>query len=113
MLRKTSRPGTFTDDDLDRYQEAWSQPGAMTAMINWYRAALWTPAPPCIRVTTPTLMIWGKRDPALGAELAQPSIDLYDHSDLEFLNEATHWVQHEEANRVNQLLLDFLKPEHE
>ncbi len=39
-LRTTSRPGTFHDDDLERYRQAWSEPGAITAMIHWYRAAL-------------------------------------------------------------------------
>src|SRR5580658_7680689 len=39
-LLRTSRPGTFSPEDLDRYREAWSQPGALTAMINWYRALL-------------------------------------------------------------------------
>ena len=109
MLRQTSRPGTFTPADLVRYREAWSQPGAMTAMLNWYRAALWMRDPPQLRVTTPTLMLWGKRDPALGAELAQPSIELCEQGRLVFFPDATHWVQHEEAERVNHLLLDFLR----
>ena len=35
-LRRTSRPGTFTTEDLRHYREAWAQPGALTAMLNWY-----------------------------------------------------------------------------
>ncbi|HSQ55089.1 MAG TPA: alpha/beta hydrolase, partial [Gemmata sp.] len=38
-LRASARPGTFTEHDLAQYRTAWSQPGAMTAMVNWYRAA--------------------------------------------------------------------------
>ena len=37
-LRRTSRPGTFSAEHLHRYREAWRQPGALTRMINWYRA---------------------------------------------------------------------------
>ena len=39
-LEVTSRRGTFTDEDLRVYREAWAQPGALTAMLNWYRAGL-------------------------------------------------------------------------
>ncbi len=35
---RTSRPGTFSPEDLSSYRSAWRQPGAVTAMINWYRA---------------------------------------------------------------------------
>src|SRR5947209_404142 len=35
-----ARPGAFTPPDIARYREAWSQPGAATATINWYRAAM-------------------------------------------------------------------------
>ena len=35
----SSSRGTFSDEDLAQYRTAWSQPGALTAMINWYRAA--------------------------------------------------------------------------
>lgn len=108
-LRKTSRPGTFTDDDLVLYREAWSQPGAIRAMLHWYRA----PRKSLSRLTRgdrvaiPTLLIWGAQDRALLREMAQPSIDLCDDGRLVFLEEATHWVQHEEADAVNAMLADF------
>jgi len=108
-LQRTSRPGTFSDADLDLYRQAWSQPGAVRSMIHWYRAALRSqpqrPASPRVRV--PTLLLWGARDRFLGRELAQPSIDLCDDGRLEFFDEATHWIQHEEAERVNRRLLEF------
>jgi pimeloyl-ACP methyl ester carboxylesterase len=110
-LQKTSRPGTVSDADITLYKEAWSQPGAVTTMINWYRAALrfrpvWPPSP---RVPVPTLLIWGARDRFLGREMAQPSIDLCDQGRLVFLDEATHWVHHEEPARVNALLTEFFR----
>jgi pimeloyl-ACP methyl ester carboxylesterase len=60
------------------------------------------------RVTVPALLIWGTKDRFLGRELAQPSINLCDEGKLIFIEEASHWVQHEEPERVNELLLTFL-----
>ncbi len=79
-------------------------------MIHWYRAGLraqpqWPAAP---RVTVPTLLLWGAKDRFLGRELAQASIDLCDDGHLEFFDDATHWIQHEEPERVNGRLLEFL-----
>lgn len=110
-LAGSSRPGTFAPGDLDAYRQAWSQPGACTCMLNWYRAAMQKrPAPPAgPRIRVPTLMIWGAQDRFLGRELAQPSIDLCDDGRLVFVEEATHWVQHEEADRVNGLIDAFLR----
>jgi epoxide hydrolase 4 len=109
-LLATSRKGTFSAADLDLYREAWSQPGAVTGMINWYRAALRMPPPrpASARVRAPTLLIWGTGDRFLGQEMAQPSIDLCDQGRLVLLD-ATHWVQHEEPAAVNQLLVEFLR----
>lgn len=79
-LRATSRTGTFTEADFVQYRRAWSQPGAFTGMLNWYRAAIQKPSKPpkTPRITMPTLLIWGTEDRFLGHELAQPSIDLCD-----------------------------------
>lgn len=112
MLKNSSRPGTFTDSDLDRYRQAWSQPKAFTSMLNWYRAGLRKlPTPPANpRITVPTLLIWGgAQDALLGREMAQPSIDICDNGRLVFIEEGTHWVQDEEPERVNALIGTFLR----
>lgn len=107
-LRRTSRSGTFTDEDMRVYREAWAQPGALTGMLNWYRAGLRVRASPVpSRVTVPTLLVWGTKDCALGEELTRPSIELCDHGRLARIEEATHWLQHEEPERVNALIGDF------
>ncbi|HRA67214.1 MAG: alpha/beta hydrolase [Caldilinea sp.] len=108
-LKGSSRRGAFTADDLMAYRQAWSQPGAVTAMLNWYRAAVRHQAQAAMlgRIRVPTLMIWGAKDIAVGRSLAQPSIDLCDEGRLVFLEEASHWVQHEEPAQVNRLLLEF------
>jgi epoxide hydrolase 4 len=110
-----ARPGAFTPEDIDAYVEAWSQPGAATTMINYYRALFRQPpwrAEARIRtVRAPTLVIWGERDRHLGAELAEPDRD--DVPNLERvvrLPGASHWVQHDEPERVAQLLIEFFAP---
>jgi pimeloyl-ACP methyl ester carboxylesterase len=109
-LRKTSRPGAFSDEELDQYRRAWSEPGAITSMIHWYRAALRhpppTPADPRVRV--PTLLLWGARDAFINREAANASLDLCDRGRLEWFEEATHWLHHEEPDRVARLLMEFL-----
>lgn len=107
-LRGSSRPGTFSDDDIHEYKQAWSQPGAFRAMVNWYRAALQRPPAHAlsIRITVPTLLIWGVRDQFLKRDMAQPSIDLCDNGTVFFFETATHWVQHEEPERVSELIIE-------
>jgi pimeloyl-ACP methyl ester carboxylesterase len=107
-LTVTSRPGTFSTADLALYRQAWSQPGAISAMIHWYRAALRMPPPrpASPRVQVPTLLLWGTGDRFLGRSMAQPSIDLCDDGRLVFLD-ATHWVQHEEPGEVRRRLMEF------
>jgi pimeloyl-ACP methyl ester carboxylesterase len=105
MLR-TSRPGTFSEDDLARYSESWSQPGSVTAMINWYRALFRRPTRPPAnpRVEVPTTVIWGKHDAFLKEAMAAESVKLCQEGELVLLD-ATHWVQHEQPDRVNEVLL--------
>src|SRR3954451_2457512 len=109
-LETTSRPGTFTEADLDQYRRAWSERGAIRSMIHWYRAAIrHRPAPPADpRIHVPTLLIWGPDDRFIRREAAEASLALCDHGRLEWIEGATHWVQHEEPDRVNRLLVDFL-----
>ncbi|MFC1850596.1 alpha/beta fold hydrolase [candidate division CSSED10-310 bacterium] len=111
VLRRSSRKGTFTTADLELYRQAWSQPGAITAMISWYRALFQSAVqrPESFRITVPTLLIWGGLDKFLGREMAGPSIDLCDDGHLVLLPEASHWVQHEENERVNKLIDDFMR----
>jgi epoxide hydrolase 4 len=110
-LTRTSRKGTFSENDLVQYRKAWSQPKAIKSMINWYRAVIQKPpkSSGSSRITVPTLVIWGAKDKFLGKEMAKQSIDLCDDGQLVFIEEATHWVQHEEAERVNELVDRFFK----
>jgi len=109
-FRNTSKINSFTDENILKYKEAWSQPGAMTATINWYRAALryQRPAPKDPRIKVPTLMMWGMQDFALSHRMARPSMDYVDEGNLILFPEATHWVHLDEAEEVNHYLIDFI-----
>jgi pimeloyl-ACP methyl ester carboxylesterase len=102
----------YTPAEMDRYIDAWSQPGAAKGMIDYYRYSVLTPpwkAWNAIRpISAPTLVIWGQRDRFLGRKLAQPEHDDVPNLDrVERLPNASHWVHHDEAERVNELLVDF------
>lgn len=107
------RPGAFTDDDIERYVQAMAQPGALTATVNYYRAVV-RQSPLRARrllrrVDAPVLVIWGERDRYLGPELAQPDRRWVPNARIERLPNASHWVQHDQPERVNELLLGFLQ----
>ena len=111
-LRNTSPPGVFSDPDLEQYKKSWAKKGALTAMLNWYRAALLRPSqlaldPEASRVKVPALLIWGKNDQFVGQAMARESLQYCDDGHLELFETATHWVQHEEPVQVNTLLSQF------
>jgi len=109
-LLHSSRPATFSAEDLTRYRAAWSQPGALTAMINWYRALFRTRVTfPDKTVHVPTRILWGERDAFLLAEMARESLAYCTNAELFAFANGTHWLQHEEPARVSELLIEFFR----
>jgi pimeloyl-ACP methyl ester carboxylesterase len=104
------RPGAFSDDDIRRYKEAAARPGAITAMINYYRAAARFPSPPTQTITRPTLLIWGEQDEALSIRLTEGLDAWVPGIRVERIPGVSHWVPAEAPERVNALLADFLTP---
>ena len=103
-MRGSSRAGTFPDAVIAEYRKAWSQRGALTAMINYYRAALRRRAPKTPRrVMVPTQLVWGTGDVFLGRELAEDSLAYCDSGRVAYLD-ASHWVQHELPDTVTELI---------
>lgn len=104
------RPEAFSEIELDRLGDALDQPGALTPMINYYRAAFrrlmrFPPAPP---VAAPTLLIWGEQDRFLVKRNTQNLEPYVNRLNIEYVPTAGHWVQQEEPDLVNQLLIEFL-----
>jgi epoxide hydrolase 4 len=111
-LRDTSPPGVFSDFDIEQYKKSWARKGALTAMLNWYRAALLCPSKLALdskpsRVKVPALLIWGKNDQFAGEAMARESLRYCDNGQLEIIETASHWVQHEKPVQVNNLLSQF------
>ena len=104
-------PDGWPEGLYNRYREAWAQPGALTAMINWYRANLGgasTKSGPSL-VEPETLIIWGKKDPHLSHQLAPLSLEHCRQGVLVYFEDASHWVQHDKAAEVSQLLIDHFR----
>ncbi|MBW2459335.1 MAG: alpha/beta fold hydrolase [Deltaproteobacteria bacterium] len=108
-LRATSRRGTFSDADLEIYRAAWAQPGAITGMINWYRAAVRMVSSPLPDhpITVPIHLLWGRKDRFLGSEMAAPSLALCEEAKLTLVDDATHWVHHERPELVSDVLVEW------
>lgn len=110
-LRATSTEGAFTDEDLARYVESWSQPRALRSQLAYYRAGsrrTFGRVDPLPVVQSPVLIIWGERDRTLEPLFADVG-DRATNVRVERLPDATHWVHLDEPRRVNDLLLDFLR----
>ena len=109
-MKGTARPDAFTEQELERYKDAWSQPGALTGMLNWYRAIrkgslMQMPKAP---LRMPVRIIWGLGDQFLSPMLATESLKFCENAELVWVGEATHWVHHEQPEIVNRLIKEFL-----
>lgn len=111
MLKASGKPSTFSADDLAEYRKAYANSGGLTGMINWYRALVrFRPnTKGKSRLEMPVRILWGKQDIALSAEMAEDSLKYCENGELIFFENATHWVQHDEAEAVTKNLLDFFK----
>jgi pimeloyl-ACP methyl ester carboxylesterase len=112
-LRREPRfAGEYSEEDLARYREALAQPGALTAMINYYRAMVRPGTGFRLQpVAAPVLVVWGARDRHLDATLARPDNRLVPNARVEYLPFATHWVHHDCPDQVTELLVQFMKDE--
>jgi pimeloyl-ACP methyl ester carboxylesterase len=114
MFRRTAiRKGTFSDRDIAEYCKAIRSPGAATGMLNYYRAAFrYRQAITAIQgsvLQVPTCLIWGEEDSALGKELTYGTQALCSGPfELHYFPECGHWVNEEQPERVNELLIRFL-----
>ena len=101
----------FTPEVLDRYARDAQRPGAMRGMVNWYRAAFRLRgklAGPWPVIETPTLIVWGEEDAALGVELLDGTEAHVRDLTIRRLPGVSHWVQQEAPEAVNAILADWL-----
>lgn len=102
---------SFSEDEIKEYKRAWSQPGAMTATINWYRA-WFNEAPedtPSSIIDVPTMVVWGRDDPHLMWQIAKPSADMTTSGEVIYIEGATHWVLQDAPEETSDLIVEFFR----
>jgi pimeloyl-ACP methyl ester carboxylesterase len=109
-FRTSTRPEAFRPDALEAYREAWGQSGALTTMLNWYRALFVDePATPAPRsLGAPTLLVWGDRDEFALPRLVDQSAALCANARLRHLPDGSHWILHDAPKIVQDELFAFL-----
>jgi pimeloyl-ACP methyl ester carboxylesterase len=111
MMRRTFKKDGFSAEEIAPYVEAMSKEGAVRGAINYYRAAMRraiTDRPSFPRIDAPTLVIWGEKDQYISRDLASPGPDRAPNARVERIADATHWVQHDAPDRVNELLIELI-----
>jgi pimeloyl-ACP methyl ester carboxylesterase len=119
--------GVFTESDKTAYLKAWSQPGALTGGLNYYRASQFGPPAPGqaasarepgvnsaadpdrMMVTVPTLVIWGEKDTALVTQNLDGLDQFVPRLTVKRIPDASHWVIHEKRDEVNAEIRAFLR----
>ncbi len=112
----------LSDEDRAAYLTAWSQPGALTGGLNYYRASPLHPPgendpgaaavkldPAAVTIKVPVLVIWGMDDPAL-LPCNLDGLEQY-VADLQVIkvDQASHWIVHEQPELVCRSIRNFLK----
>jgi pimeloyl-ACP methyl ester carboxylesterase len=116
-IESSLQHGRFTEAEWWEHRAEIAVPGALTAALNYYRAAgrrlLWELRGPggerkSSTVETPTLVLWGERDPFLGSAMLRGLERWVPRLEIERFPKAGHWVHRDEAGRVNAAILGFL-----
>lgn len=117
ILRTSTAPDRFPRDLIEATQANAAQPGALKAMIDWYRAFLrgggmkrqlrqgFSP------IDVPTLLLWGEEDKFLAKYTTDGTGEFVSHLTLRFLPGVSHWVQQDAEKQCNAELRSFLKLE--
>ena len=101
--------------DSDEVIDRLSEPGALTAALNWYRAnsrpeTMLPPSRPLPRFSQPTMGIWSSSDPHLVEEFVTNTADLVDNTwRYERIDDAGHWIQLDQPEILSRLLVDYLQ----
>jgi pimeloyl-ACP methyl ester carboxylesterase len=102
-------------EDKPAYIEAWSQPGALTGGLNYYRANRLSTSQlvdaanaSSFAVKVPTLVIWGEKDPAMVTQNLDGLAELVPQLTIKRLPEASHWLVHRQSAEVNAYIRNFI-----
>ncbi len=114
LKNSTAEKDVFTDEDISEYKKSWSEPFALTAMINYYRANILKRfysknVKNEKKISVPTVFIYGEQDKAILPETVKGISEFVDAPYEEFrIPTAAHWVQQEAQDAVTEILREFL-----
>lgn len=122
VLGEGLEKGIYTEDDKAAYIKAWSQPGALTGGLNYYRANRTGPPSPGaapahgnfavdpakLTVSVPTLVIWGEKDNALLVQNLNGLDEFVPRLTVKRIADGSHWVVHEKPAEVNAYIEAFI-----
>jgi len=120
LLEDGIKQGYFTEEDKKAYIEAWSQPGALTGGLNYYRAAHLgsftgesdddlSADPSLFMVAVPTLVIWGEKDKWLLTDNLEGLEKYVTNLTIKRIPDGSHWVIHEKPGLVNSYIREFIE----
>ncbi len=109
----TAESGIFTDADIAEYKKAWSEDGALTGGLNYYRAniikRIFSSGQEDEKIKVPTLFIYGEKDHAVLPETVNGIGDFIDAKYEEVrIPESAHWVQNEASLAVTDAIREFI-----
>ncbi len=107
VLAEGLKRGYMTEADRAAYLEAWSQPGALTGGLNYYRAMGQVEYPSDV-VQTPTLVIWGEQDAFILTGNLDGLETVVSNVIVKRVPDASHWIIHEQPDLVNSAIRDFI-----
>ena len=112
LFRETSvNKDRFTREESEPYRKAAAKPGAITAMLNYYRALFQTGDARKIgdgKVHLPTLVVWGEKDIAIDIACLNGTDQYVDDLTVRRFPNASHWVQQDIPDEVNAALKEWL-----
>lgn len=112
FVDKNNHP-TDTPEEMEAYKYTFSQQGAFTPPINYYRANLPVflisdPSNPFPNITVPTLLIWGQKDVALSPTLPEATRPFVTDLTIKYIPDGTHFIQQDKPEEVNSLIREFV-----
>ena len=123
MFQKFSAAPWLTDEKKAAYREAWSMPGAVEGMVNWYRSSPLTVIPsgsPAkdfpittemhdkYHISMPHLLLWGEQDTALLPASYDGLENFCADLTMRKVPDASHWILHEKPDWAADQIAQFL-----
>lgn len=100
----------WTEDEIEKYVDAYSQPGALRGGFNCYRATFRGGAQPggSAPIETPTRILWGDSDAILPFAWSDRIPEFFPNSEVKKIEGAGHFMMREKPDVVNAEIVDFM-----